>query len=370
MRRWYLITLLLLCLLLPPSVMACSGARGPQNTGEGTGAIDGSSTTNATIKRTTTTLAPATWEALTPSGTLPEARLGGSLVYAPSGNTLLLFGGWAGGTKYSADTWSYDLTASAWTKLKPTGTSPSPRASQAMAFDPVANRLIVFGGYDGAKYLSDIWAYDLTGNVWTGLNPAGVAPAARHGHSLVYDPESKKMILFGGYDGSVQYNDTWAYDPASNTWADLKPGGDLPAARDSQAMAYDSDAKAMVLFGGWSATRQFDDTWAYDPAKNSWTDLKPAGEAPTARALQQMVYDPAIKKLVLFGGGTSSATFNDAWLFDLTDRSWTPVTAAGTAPPARAGQAMVYDSSTKDILLFGGSNGIGTYFNDLWRLRR
>ena len=370
MRRWYLVPLLLCCLLLASALMACSGDQGPQSTQDGTGTVSSSSTTNTTIKRTTTTLAPATWEAVTLSGDLPAARLGASLVYLSGGNKLLLFGGWATGTKYSDDTWSFDITANAWTELEPAGTLPTARASQAMALDPVTNKLIVFGGYDGADYYADLWAYDVAGNAWTSLSPTGVAPGARYGHSLVYDPESKKMILFGGFDGSTQYNDTWAYDPAANTWADLAPGGSLPAARDSQAMAYDSDNKVMVLFGGWSATRQFDDTWAYDPAKNSWMDLKPAAESPTARALHQMIYDPATKKLVLFGGGTSSATFNDAWLFDFAERSWTPATAAGEAPSARAGHAMVYDPSAKDVLLFGGSNGIGAYFDDLWRLRR
>jgi N-acetylneuraminic acid mutarotase len=366
--RWLSrVFMLLFCLLLPWSVMACSSSQSPQG---GNAPAQASSTTSPTIKQTTTTLAPAGWEAVTLAGALPDARLGASLAYLSDGNKLLLFGGCTGGSKYSGDTWACDLTAKAWTNLKPTGTLPSPRASQAMAYDPVGDKLIVFGGYDGKTYYGDLWAYDLTRNAWNTLTPTGAAPAARHGNSLVYDPQSKKMILFGGYNGSTQYNDTWAYDPAANSWTDLKPTGNLPAGRDSQAMAYDSDDKVMVLFGGWSTTEQFDDTWAYDPANNSWTVLKPTGVAPTARALHQMVYDPAIKKIVLFGGGTSSATFNDTWLFDFAARSWTPATADGGPPPARAGHALVYDSSTKDILLFGGSNGLGKYFNDLWRLGR
>jgi N-acetylneuraminic acid mutarotase len=368
MRRWYLIPLLVVCLLLSAGVIACSSGQGPQSTGD-TSAVE-SATTTTSVKRTTTTLAPASWQAVLPSGEPSAACLGGSLVYLLGGNNLLLFGGWGGGSNYYDGAWSYDLTANTWTKMTPTGASPSARASQAVALDPVANRLIVFGGFDGAKYYNDLWAYDVTGNAWTALSPTGLSPAARQGHSLVYDPDSKKMILFGGYDGSTQYNDTWAYDPAANTWADLKPSGDLPAARDSQAMAYDPDDKMILLFGGWSTTRQFDDTWAYDPARNSWTTLKTADGAPTARALHQMVYDTAIKKLVLFGGGTSSATFGDTWLFDFPERSWISAAAAGNPPPARAGHAMVYDSVTRDILLFGGSNGIGTYFNDLWRLSR
>lgn len=369
MRRWSLVPMLLLCLLVLLSAVACSQSQGPQSTQGSTGTVQGASTTT-TAQPTTTTLRPATWEAMTPTGDLPSARLGSTVVYVSAGNKLLLFGGWTGGSKYSDGTWAYDLTTNAWADLKPTGTPPPARASQAMAYDPVANKLIVFGGYDGKTYYGDTWAYDLAGNAWTELKPAGLAPAARQGHSLVYDPQSKKMILFGGYDGAKQYGDTWAYDPAKNSWKDLKPKGDQPAARDSQAMAYDPDDKVMILFGGWSTTTQFADTWVYDPDKNSWTDLKPTGDSPAARALPQMTYDPGVKRLVLFGGGTSSATFDDCWMFDYADRAWVPAAATGGPPSARAGHALVYNSAAHVILLFGGSDGLGTYFNDLWRLRR
>ena len=45
---------------------------------------------------------------------------------------------------------------------------------------------------------------------WDPLNPSGDLPAARIGHTTVYDPKSNRLILFGGGDccgGS--FNDTW-----------------------------------------------------------------------------------------------------------------------------------------------------------------
>ena len=36
------------------------------------------------------------------------------------------------------------------------------------------------------------------------------------------------MIMFGGSERYRGLNDTWAYDPAGNTWTDLKPSGTLP----------------------------------------------------------------------------------------------------------------------------------------------
>ena len=52
---------------------------------------------------------------------------------------------------------------------------------------------------------------------------------------------SGRMIMFGGRSGETDFlNDTWAYDPAANTWAELlQPTGSLPPARGQPAMAYD-----------------------------------------------------------------------------------------------------------------------------------
>jgi len=368
MRRWCLALLLLVCLLVPLGAAACSTGENP-----GTGATSSAGqTSNATTDqpKTTTTLVPGTWMAVKPHGSLPAGRLGGSLVCLAGSKRLVLFGGWGGSAGYYADLWSFDLATDTWTDLKPSGTGPSARALQAMAYDPTSSKLIVFGGYDGKTYYDDTWAYDLTANSWTAVRSGGVAPAARQGHSLVYDPVSKKMILFGGFNGRVEYNDTWAYDPALGTWKNLAPQGSLPDARDSQTMAYDPDDKVVLLFGGWSSTVQYGDTWAYDPAQNTWTVIQAAGRGPTARALAQMVYDPATKRMVLFGGGTSSTTLSDVWLFDYAARSWTPTAATEGGPSARAGHGLVYESSNNDLMMFGGSDGVGGYLNDLWRLQR
>ena len=40
-----------------------------------------------------------------------------------------------------------------------------------------------------------------------------------------------RMIMFGGGGEAASYNDTWAYDPAANTWTELSPPGSPPASR-------------------------------------------------------------------------------------------------------------------------------------------
>ena len=69
------------------------------------------------------------------------------------------------------------------------------------------------------------------------------------------------MIMFGG--GS---NDTWAYDPKVNTWSDITPEGTLPSAREDQSMVYEPSSGQMVMFGGSSSTEgDLGDTWVYTP---------------------------------------------------------------------------------------------------------
>src|SRR6185295_4478362 len=42
--------------------------------------------------------------------------------------------------------------------------------------------------------------------------------------SMCYDPVNKKVLLFGGGNVLTERGDpgTWTYDPASNTWTELK----------------------------------------------------------------------------------------------------------------------------------------------------
>ena len=68
------------------------------------------------------------------------------------------------------------------------------------------------------------------------------------------------------------------YDPYVNSWKRMHAKPE-PAPRSAGTMAYHKELKKHILFG-----TQFGDdkhTWAYDLAKNEWTDLKPAEQPPT-----------------------------------------------------------------------------------------
>jgi len=326
-------------------------------------------TTTTIATTTTTTEVPGSWTAVPTPEEAPGPRLGGSLAHVPSTAKLYLYAGWDGASFFNG-IWGYDATAGTWTDLGPRGAEPPARALHSMVYVPTIEKLVMFGGFDGTTYLNDTWAYDPAENTWTNLAPAGVSPAARDGHSLVFDPARGQVILFGGWNGKTEFGDTWAYNPNANTWLELAPTGDRPAARDSQAMTYDSTEGLVILFGGWNQSTEFNDTWLYDPAAGTWTNAAPAGDLPSGRALAQMVYDPAAKRVIMFGGGTiGNLVSADTWIYNPAANTWNQVTPSGSQPAGRTGHAMTYDAGTGKVVLFGGSDG-NTYFNDLWTYGR
>ena len=129
-----------------------------------------------------------------------------------------------------------------------------------MAYDEATDQIIMFGGYSGPEdmtgdYHDDTWAYDAKANAWTKLEPSGAVPPARVGHTMAYDPVTQRTIMFGGQMNGV-FADTWAYDAKANAWTKLEPSGAVPPARTDHTMAYDPDMHRMIMFGGWGTCDQ------------------------------------------------------------------------------------------------------------------
>jgi hypothetical protein len=148
----------------------------------------------------------------------------------------------------------------------------------------------------------------------------GESPSARGGHAMAYDPVSSNVILFGGVDFNSESdevpNDTWAYDSAANTWTSLNPSGDVPEGRLYPSMVYDPASRRIILFGGVSPDGMLGDTWAYDPAANSWTKLAGSTPPTTDAVSEQKAQDAEAKSLVRNAMTAIESAYVDARTFD------------------------------------------------------
>ncbi len=322
-----------------------------------------------------------TWTDLSPQGRVPSPRQGQDMAYDLEAHRLFMFGGNLNGS-FLNDTWAYDPAANIWTDLKPSGALPAARAGPAMAYDPGARRLILFGGESGPTNndaggsSNDTWVYNPATNTWALLHPAGALPAGRRGHDMAYDSSSGQLIMFGGLDSADNaLNDTWAYDPVANTWKEVKPAGLLPVGRSGHAMAFEASSGRVIMFGGAVVGSTLNDIWSYGPKTNMWTELKPEGKLPSPRWFSALVDDSSSGRLIMFGGDISDDPIglmvdtyaNDTWAYDLKNSTWTELKPEGTLPVARFRHSMVYDTLTGRVIMFGGFSNTGGYEQrDTW----
>jgi len=252
----------------------------------------------------------------------PSARSGHTMVYDSHNKKTILFGGWNDNTGLTNETWIYDSRSNQWTEVFP-NLAPDNRQSQVMYYDPIFQKVILFGGYrDTAPHFNDTWEYNYSNNTWTELNPS-ISPAGRYGSKIVYDPINQRAVLFGGRSTSIMA-DTWVYYYGNNTWTKLNTTGS-PDTRYWHGMAYDSHNHKIIVFGGRHAGapgEALDDTWIFDPSTNEWVEVLPISY-PSNRMDFSMVYDSINQKTILFGGFRfPGSTLGNTWMYLYNSNGW------------------------------------------------
>src|SRR5688572_31477146 len=115
---------------------------------------------------------------------------------------------------------------------------------------------------------------------WNNQNPTS-KPQPLIGHAMAFIGDDKVMV-FGGLGVSSISDETWVYDLNDNSWSQ-KTQSIKPAARFAHATAYLGD-DLVLLFGGAdeSFAPVFNDTWVYDLSDNTWTQKFPTTTSPSA----------------------------------------------------------------------------------------
>ncbi len=160
------------------------------------------------------------------------------------------------------DTWEWDGASKTWTQQFPAH-SPSPRDT-TLAYDASTNQVIFFGGWTNGLAYSDTWTYD--GVDWIQQHPA-TSPQARADNAMAFDPVLRRVVLYGGLAGPCEdcgegrLNDTWVWNGVN--WSQIQtPLSPQPSSGTS--FTYDASIDAMVLFGGWISSGSFtNSTWLF-----------------------------------------------------------------------------------------------------------
>jgi hypothetical protein len=330
--------------------------------------VDGVAAITGVLPADTWHLGAGGWVALPTSFTRPTRRKNHAMASDPTSGGVLLFGGVVNNSPLSvsdvqADTWRY--RSPTWTQLSPAA-SPSARVGHAMAATGTGVALFGGAGPGGSPvYRNDLHLWN--GSTWVPQPATGGPPPARTGAGLAWDAARNRVVMFGGSNGAP-LGDVWEHD--GTQWVNRTPGGvaPRPAARAYHGMAYDTDLQRVIVFGGCNNPNDgfarcgsvpspdqtpsfyYDDVWAWDGT--AWTAL--AATTGLYRGSFASAWAPPQHRTVAFGG-------YDGWEVQGLPAEWDGLWWASfldTGAPATLSGAMAHDASSGRVVLFGGDAGI------------
>jgi hypothetical protein len=314
----------------------------------------------------------AGWNKLAATGDAPLDLATACAVFDAGNQRMLIHGGGrppgAEPTYVSNQTWALDLApVPAWSRVAPAYEEPAPRFGQATAFDPATGGLWIFGGRaarDGVGADSaELWRARLAPDpAWARVSPAGPGPLAREEAIGVFDPGSRRLFVFGGWnrDQGLYYDDTWSVGTeAPLAWAHLSGTGlnvPAPPARRGHTSIYDPLRRSWIVFGGVGPDSAFGDVWEYPFATQAgWRRLSPIGERPAPRSSARAIFDAPRDRMIVFGGTASGRSLDDVWALSLgAAPRWSRLAPTGAAPGPRSDCGVVYDDVRQRMLVWGG----------------
>jgi hypothetical protein len=169
-------------------------------------------------------------------------------------------------------------------------TGPPRRIQHAATYDPVRDRMIVFGGGTATGGAATI-ALSLQGDpIWSPLPVTGTSPRVTSGYSAFYDSSGDRMVAFGGNDyGQAPRGFAWQLNlSGAFRWLPL---GEMPTGpRTAPAVAMDTRRHRLIVFGGMRDTVLWNDVWTFDlNGVSGWTELETKGESPLGRVFSRAV---------------------------------------------------------------------------------
>lgn len=180
-------------------------------------------------------------------------------------------------------TFALDPKTNSWIDLKPANHPTTCRtvAWASMCYDAGNDRVMLFGGglATNPSGAAPTWFYDCTRNIWE-RPKLDVEPPPRCNGPIVYDPTSRRMVLFGGYNQAAALNDTWVYDCDANRWEQRKsqsapPPMEAPAVTllpNGRVLVCGNDAR-LVRRDHLYSTSAVKQTWVFDIKQNTWTPI-------------------------------------------------------------------------------------------------
>lgn len=287
------------------------------------------------------------WERRTPASSL-AGRSRHSAVW--TGSEMIVWGGYYydSTSHYPNDGGRYRPASNSWTAITTTG-APAGRTEHTEVW--TGTDMIIWGGWDGTNNFNSGGRFNPTSGTWNPVSTGG-APSARRLHSAVWT--GTEMIVWGGTDGTTNYlNNGGRYNPTVNTWTTMTTSS-TPVGRIRHTAVW--TGHEMIVWGGIVYGTGFSDALnnggRYNPAANTWTAVTTSG-APLGRYDHTAVWSGS--EMIVWAGqgkdGSYWGPMNYGGRYNPTANSWAGMTTDG-APSSRTEHTAVWTGS--EMIVWGG----------------
>lgn len=151
----------------------------------------------------------------------------------------------------------------------------------------------------------------------TSFTTTGALNGGRAGHSVTLLPNGKVLVV-GGFNGTLRLTSSELYNPATGTWA---ASGAMAIGRTTHTTTLLSNGKVLAAGGHVSASGSTPTCELYDPATGTWT-----ATSAMAAARGNHTATLLLNGKVLVAGGfnrNTGSAVSTAELYDPVTRTWT-----------------------------------------------
>ncbi|SPO26121.1 related to Muskelin [Ustilago trichophora] len=184
----------------------------------------------------------------------------------------------------------------------------------------------------------------------TSQGSGAIAPSGRGGHAMVFDSDKGIAYLFGGWDGQRDLSDLWAYHVSENRWRLISADTQLqggPSPRSCHKMCLDEKSGCIYLLGryiDYESAQQSDPT----PADSLSHGIRNTGTVSPSSALPVTPSSSTAHDVGMQSAGGQSTS----------GRTSRPYESAGNTGSAGSTPAPASNSESSPLLI--GTSGAGS----------
>ncbi|KAM3594571.1 uncharacterized protein V6R79_009857 [Siganus canaliculatus] len=268
-----------------------------------------------------------------------------------------------------------------WFPMNSSASGPVPPCARGhtATYDPDSKSVFVYGGLRESHRYSELYILNTLTWKWKLVTAKGNVPKLAYHSAAFY---KKELFVFGGVQPSHSSEDKscsnalYIFNPEFELWYQPIVEGDRPWPRFGHSATL--MAQKLMIFGGRKTATYLNDLHILDLGFMEYTAVKCGNMPPLPRGFHAAL--PVSDNRILVSGGCSAVgALQDLHIFNTDSNMWSSVASPPLCAKPRAGHSIIslgcsfptddekHEPTKSTLLVFGGSDCCGNFFNDTLR---